>query len=129
MKDCTDPMQSHSQPRSPTFRKLSACRYQHALDVLPGQICARRLSVDGFEGALMLALHKPMISFNDIAVKNALRFAWEAGSPFPVVAVGRAWILLESRKNSKPEKCSKKPQNPHRPLHALFGGSRFKNDT
>jgi hypothetical protein len=37
-----------------------------------------------------------------------------------VVAVGRAWILFGSRKNSKPEKCSKMPQNPHRPLHALL---------
>ena len=37
---------------------------------------------------------------------------------FALAAVGRAWILLGSRKNSKPEKCLKKPQTPNRPLHA-----------
>jgi hypothetical protein len=38
-----------------------------------------------------------------------------------LLALGRAWILLGSGKNSKPEKYSKKPQNPQRPVHALLG--------
>ena len=36
-------------------------------------------------------------------------------------ALGRMWILFGSRENSKPEKCSKMPQNPQRPVHALLG--------
>jgi len=39
---------------------------------------------------------------------------------FALVAVGRARKMFGSRKNSKPEKCLKMPQNPHRPLHALL---------
>jgi hypothetical protein len=38
------------------------------------------------------------------------------------MALGRAWTMLGSRKNSKPEKCSKMPQNPTRQVHALLGG-------
>jgi hypothetical protein len=38
-----------------------------------------------------------------------------------VVALGRAWTLLGSRENSKPEKCLKTAQNPQRPVHALLG--------
>jgi hypothetical protein len=30
--------------------------------------------------------------------------------------------MFGSRKNSKPEKCSKMPQNPTRQVHALLGG-------
>jgi hypothetical protein len=40
---------------------------------------------------------------------------------FALPACGRAWIMLGSRKNSKREKCSKKPQNPTRQVHALLG--------
>ena len=41
---------------------------------------------------------------------------------FALPACGRAEILFESRKNSKPEKCLKKPQTPTRQVHALLGG-------
>jgi hypothetical protein len=41
--------------------------------------------------------------------------------------VGGAWILLESRKNLKPENCLKIAQTPTRPLHALLG-SRILRD-
>jgi hypothetical protein len=44
---------------------------------------------------------------------NAQRFA--------LLALGRAWILFESRENLKPENYSEKPQNPQRPVHALLG--------
>ncbi|HEY4759064.1 MAG TPA: hypothetical protein VIH42_00645, partial [Thermoguttaceae bacterium] len=37
--------------------------------------------------------------------------------------VGGAWIRFESRKNPKPEKCSKMPQNPTRQVHALLARS------
>jgi len=40
---------------------------------------------------------------------------------FALPACGRAWTMLGSRKNSKPEKCSKMPQNPTRQVHALLG--------
>ena len=39
---------------------------------------------------------------------------------FALLALGRAWTLLESSINSKPEKCLKMPQNPQRPVHALL---------
>ena len=35
-------------------------------------------------------------------------------------ALGRAWIHLGSRKNSKPEKCLKMPQHPQRPVHRML---------
>jgi hypothetical protein len=44
-----------------------------------------------------------------------------ASQRFALLALGRAWILFESRKNSKPEKYLKMPQNPQRPVHALLG--------
>ncbi len=44
-----------------------------------------------------------------------------AAQRFALLALGRAWILFGSRKNSKPEKCLKMPQNPQRPVHALLG--------
>jgi len=44
-----------------------------------------------------------------------------AAERFALLALGRAWTLLGSRKNSKPEKCSKMPQNPQRQVHALLG--------
>ena len=37
-------------------------------------------------------------------------------------ALGRVWILFESRENLKPENYRKKPQNPQRPVHALLEG-------
>ncbi|HEV2876539.1 MAG TPA: hypothetical protein VGW09_04620 [Nitrososphaeraceae archaeon] len=43
-----------------------------------------------------------------------------------LLALGRAWIMLESRKNSKRGKCLKMPQNPQRPVHALLGGRRAR---
>ena len=79
MKHCPDTVECHSQPRSPAFRKFSPQCNQQALDILPGQIRARRLSIDGFEDMLMPALHKVMISPNDIKVKFALGIAREAG--------------------------------------------------
>ena len=39
---------------------------------------------------------------------------------FALLALGRAWTLLGSRKNSKRGKCSKMPQNPTRQVHALL---------
>ena len=39
---------------------------------------------------------------------------------FALPACGRAWIRFGSRKNSKPEKCLKMPQNPTRQVHALL---------
>jgi hypothetical protein len=39
-----------------------------------------------------------------------------------LLALGRAWILLESRKILKLEEYSKMPQNPTRQVHALLGG-------
>jgi hypothetical protein len=44
-----------------------------------------------------------------------------AAERFALLALGRAWILLGSRENSKPEKCLKMPQNPTRQVHALLG--------
>ena len=41
---------------------------------------------------------------------------------FALPACGRVWTMLGSRKNSKPEKCLKMPQNPTRQVHALLGG-------
>jgi hypothetical protein len=41
---------------------------------------------------------------------------------FALLALGRAWTLLGSRKNSKSEKCLKIAQNPQRPVHAVLGG-------
>ena len=79
MKDSPDTVECHSWPRSAAFQKLSPQCDQQALDILPGQICASRLSIDGFEDALMPALHETMISLNDIAVKIALGIAREAG--------------------------------------------------
>jgi len=49
-----------------------------------------------------------------------------AAQRFALLALGRAWILFGSRKNSKPENCSKMPQNPQRPVHALLGGFLFQ---
>ena len=40
---------------------------------------------------------------------------------FALPACGRAWTMLGSRKNSKPEKCLKMPQNPTRQVHAVLG--------
>jgi hypothetical protein len=40
---------------------------------------------------------------------------------FALPACGWAWTLFGSRKNPKPEKCSKMPQNPTRQVHALLG--------
>jgi hypothetical protein len=48
--------------------------------------------------------------FSDSASRAAQRFA--------LLALGRAWTLLGSSINSKPEKCLKMPQNPQRPVHA-----------
>jgi len=79
MKDSPDTVECHSQPRSPAFRKFSPQCNQQALDILPGQIRARRLSIDGFKDTLMPALHDKMISYYDIAVKIALGIAGEAG--------------------------------------------------
>jgi hypothetical protein len=45
----------------------------------------------------------------------------EASQRLALLALGQAWTLLGSRKNSKPEKCLKKPQNPQRPVHAVLG--------
>jgi hypothetical protein len=44
-----------------------------------------------------------------------------AAQRFALPACGRAWILFGSRKNPKPEKCLKMPQNPTRQVHALLG--------
>jgi len=79
MKDSPNPVECHPQPRSTAFRKLSPQCDQQALDILPAQICARRLSIDGFKDTLMPALHDKMISYYDIAVKIALGIAGEAG--------------------------------------------------
>ena len=79
MKDSPNTVECHPQPRSTAFRKLSPQCDQQALDILPAQICARRLSIDGFEDALVPALHKETISHCDIGVKFALQRAWEAG--------------------------------------------------
>ena len=46
---------------------------------------------------------------------------------FALLALGRAWILFESRKNPKPEKCSKMLQNPQRPVHALLARLGLSN--
>jgi hypothetical protein len=79
MKHSPDTVECHSQPRSPAFRKLSPQRDQQTLDILPVQICARRLSIDGFEDTVMPALHEMMISLYDIDVKITLGIAREAG--------------------------------------------------
>ena len=79
MKDSPNTVECHPQPRSTAFRKLSPQSDQQALDVLPAQICACRLSKDGFKDTLMPALHEMTISPSDIVVKIALGFAREAG--------------------------------------------------
>src|SRR6266542_7110862 len=48
-----------------------------------------------------------------------------AAQRFALLALGRAWIMFGSRKNTKPEKCLKMPQNPQRPVHAVLGGLIF----
>jgi len=45
----------------------------------------------------------------------------EAAERFALLALGRAWTLLGSKKNSKQEKSLKMRQNPQRPVHALLG--------
>jgi len=42
---------------------------------------------------------------------------------FALADFGRAGIMFKGRKNSKPEKCLKMPQNPTRQVHALLGGA------
>jgi len=49
-----------------------------------------------------------------------------ASQRFALLALGRAWIMLESRKNSQPEKCLQMATNPQRPVHAVLG-SRSRN--
>ena len=44
------------------------------------------------------------------------------GLALRAMALRRAWTLLESRKNSKPEKYLKTAQTPQRPVHAVLGG-------
>ena len=51
----------------------------------------------------------------------------ESAERFALVVVGRAWILFGSRKNSKPENCSKMPQNPTCPVHALLGADELED--
>ena len=57
----------------------------------------------------------------------------QAAQRFALLALGRAWTLLGSRKNSKPEKCSTRsvPQNPQRPVHPIkMAGHHFsRRDT
>jgi hypothetical protein len=53
------------------------------------------------------------LNFSLVEQGNAQRFALPAS--------GRAEILLGSGKNSKPENCSKMPQNPTCRVHALLG--------
>jgi len=48
-------------------------------------------------------------------------FRQVAAERFALADFGRAWKMLESRKNLKPEKCFSKPQTPKNPLHALLG--------
>jgi hypothetical protein len=45
------------------------------------------------------------------------------------MALGRAWILLGSRKNPMPEKCLTQsvPQDSQRPMQALLAGFLFCN--
>ena len=50
----------------------------------------------------------------------------QAAQRFALPACGRAWTLLGSRKNSKPEKCLKTAQNPQRPVHTLLGGVSYQ---
>jgi len=55
-------------------------------------------------------------------------FRQVAAERFALVVCGRAGIMLESRKNPKPEKCFSKPQTPTNPLHAVldaFTGARL----
>ena len=44
------------------------------------------------------------------------------------LALGRVWILFESKKTRSQEKCLKMRQNPQRPVHALFGGVLSRSD-
>jgi len=54
------------------------------------------------------------------AILARLKPAVIAGIGYGGLSLGWAWTLLGSRKNSKPEKFSKMPQNPQRPVHALL---------
>jgi len=47
---------------------------------------------------------------------------------FALPACGRAWTMLGSRKNPKPEKCSKMPQNPQRQVHPEQGRTPILNE-
>jgi len=59
-------------------------------------------------------------SIKDFQSPNGSRYAPHAFCG--VLAAGRARTILGNRENSKPDNCSKMPQNPRRPVHALLGG-------
>jgi hypothetical protein len=60
-------------------------------------------------------------------IESVTKSSGEAAELFALVDFGRAWILFGSRKNSKPEKCSKTAQNPQRPVRALLGAFRAQD--
>jgi len=47
---------------------------------------------------------------------------------FALPACGRAWTRFGNRKNPKPEKCSKMPQNPTRQVHPEHGRAPILNE-
>jgi hypothetical protein len=65
-------------------------------------------------------------------VGNGTPISESGGPTVGVTGAGRAWIMLESRKNSKPEKCLKMPHavpaggSPQRPVHAVLGAFYLK---
>ncbi|MDO9129214.1 MAG: hypothetical protein Q7U34_05040, partial [Anaerolineales bacterium] len=54
-------------------------------------------------------------------MKHTQSFQTQRAQRFALLAGGRAWTMLGSRKNSKPEKCLKMATNPTCPVHAMLG--------
>ncbi|NOH03220.1 MAG: hypothetical protein HND47_15290 [Chloroflexi bacterium] len=72
---------------------------------------------EGFE--LVEGFYVPPLMFQEEAVALTLGLRLLTA----LLALGRAWIRFESRKNSKPEKSSKNAVRTHRQLHAVLARS------
>ena len=76
--------------------------------------------------------HKLILSLTDFPTPQLPFFCTTISTSaqrFALLAGGRAWTMLGSRENSKPEKCSKMPQNPTCPVHlVMMAGDHFPRE-
>src|SRR5215216_3325209 len=110
--DCQDPIiqctTSFGKERSRFHSSLA-----NFGDLIPSKTVLVCIFLSFFHrSSLILILIKP--NARSIPVVNAQRCA--------LLALGRAWTLLESRENSKQGKYLKMLQSPSRPVHAVLGG-------